>query len=103
MNHSPVLVQFDFPFNGPFGAEMATAMHTLAQSINQEPGFLWKIWTEDATAREAGGIYLFRDRASAAAYVAKHSARLAQFGISEPRARIFNVNPDLTRLTHGPI
>ena len=103
MNPSPVLVQFDFPFNGPFGADLAAALQGLAQSINEEPGFLWKIWTEDAAAGQAGGIYLFRDRASAEAYVAKHSARLGQFGIRDPRARIFDVNPALTRLNHGPL
>ena len=78
-------------------------MKDLAASITQEPGFLWKIWTENATSKEAGGIYLFRDRSAAEAYVAKHSARLAQFGISQPRARIFDVNPGLSKITRGPI
>jgi hypothetical protein len=103
MNNSPALVQFDFPFPGPFGTEMENALQDLARSLAQEPGFLWKIWTENAAAKQAGGIYLFKDRASAAVYVAKHSARLAQFGIADPRARIFDVNPGLTRLTHGPV
>jgi hypothetical protein len=35
--------------------------------------------------------------------VAKHSARLAQFGIREPRARVFDVNPVLTRLARRPV
>ena len=103
LNTTPVLVQFDFPFPGPFGSEMETALRDLAISITQEPGFLWKIWTENAASREAGGIYLFRDRASAEAYLAKHSARLAQFGISQPRARIFDVNPGLSQVTRGPV
>jgi hypothetical protein len=103
MNAMPVLVQFDFPFSGPFGSEMEAALKDLATSITREPGFLWKIWTEDETTKEAGGIYLFRDRACAKAYVAKHSARLAQFGVSQVRARVFNVNPGLTQITHGPI
>jgi len=103
MNAAPVLVQFDFPFPGPFGSDMEAALKDLAVSITQEPGFLWKIWTENASAREAGGIYLFRDRASAEAYVAKHSARLGQFGISQPRARVFEVNAGLTKVTRGPI
>jgi hypothetical protein len=103
MNTSPVLIQFDFPFAGPFGADMEKALTDLARSITEEPGFLWKIWTEDAAARQAGGIYLFRDRATATAYVAKHSARLAGFGINDPRARIFDINPGLTALTRGPV
>lgn len=103
MNTTPVLVQFDFPFPGPFGAEMENALQELARSIAQEPGLLWKIWTENSGDKLAGGIYLFRDRPSADAYVAKHNARLAQFGISQIRARIFDVNPGLTRLTRGPV
>ena len=103
MNKTPVLVQFDFPFSGPFGTEMENAMQDLARSIAQEPGFLWKIWTENASSRESGGIYLFQDHSSAAAYVKKHSARLAQFGVKDPRVRVFDVNVPLSRLTRAPL
>ena len=41
----PVLLQFDFPFEGPFGDAMAQALDGLARSIAAEPGLLWKIWT----------------------------------------------------------
>lgn len=41
------LLQVDFGFNGPFGKEMANALVELAESINYEPGMLWKIWTEN--------------------------------------------------------
>ena len=40
------LLQVDFEFHGPFGEEMSNALVDLAQSINQEPGMIWKIWTE---------------------------------------------------------
>ncbi len=40
------LLQLHFAFNGPFGDEMAEQLKPLAESINQEPGFLWKVWTE---------------------------------------------------------
>jgi hypothetical protein len=40
--------------------------------------------------------------ASADAYLAMHSARLASFGITGIRARQFEVNEALTRLTRGP-
>jgi hypothetical protein len=99
----PVLVQFDFPFNGPFGAELATMARELALSINQEPGFVWKIWLENPATKESGGTYLFRDHASATAYIAKHSPRLAQFGVTGPNVKIFDVNSELTLLNHGPI
>jgi len=45
------LVQFDFKFKGPFGDELTKAMEGLARSINEEPGFIWKIWTENSDRR----------------------------------------------------
>ncbi|MBX9608556.1 MAG: monooxygenase [Gammaproteobacteria bacterium] len=96
------LLQIDFPFTGPFGQEMSAALADLARSIAQEPGLVWKIWTENAAEQLAGGIYLFTDSASADAYLAMHSARLASFGITGIRARQFEVNEALTRLTRGP-
>ena len=48
------LLQIDFPYPGPWGDEMTAAMRGLAQSIAQEPGLLWKIWTENAERQEAG-------------------------------------------------
>lgn len=99
----PKLLQIDFPFSGPFGADMAAALADLARSINDEPGFIWKIWTENESDQIAGGIYLFSDEMQATAYLAKHSERLRNFGIEDIRARIFDINADLTALNHGPI
>ncbi|MGE3772271.1 MAG: monooxygenase [Gammaproteobacteria bacterium] len=96
------LLQFDFPFDGPFGTEMAQALEGLARSIAEEPGLLWKIWTENATERVAGGLYLFETPETAAAYAKKHSERLAGFGITGIRAKTFDVNADLSRLTRAP-
>ncbi len=98
-----VLVQFEFPFEGPFGAELVQAARELAASIAQEPGLKWKIWIENEPARQSGGTYLFEDRASAEAYVKKHSARLSQFGVTHPRVSFFDVNEELTRITRGPV
>lgn len=103
MTPQPVLVEFDFPFPGPFGPELEAAVKDLAASIREEPGLLWKIWLEDADRKLAGGVYLFSDRATANAYIAKHTARLAGFGVKQPRCEIFDVNPGLTRATKGPI
>ncbi len=61
------LLQLHFAFNGPFGDAMAEQLKPLAESINQEPGFLWKVWTESEKNHEAGGIYLFTDEKSALA------------------------------------
>ncbi len=97
------LIQFDFAYDGPFGQDMADAMDGLARSIPDEPGFLWKIWTENQAEHEAGGIYLFSDEKSARAYIAKHAARLKEFGITGVNAKVFDVNHTLTEITKGPV
>ncbi|AEY01987.1 putative monooxygenase [Oceanimonas sp. GK1] len=97
------ILQIDFPFSGPFGEEMAQAMARLAQSIAEEPGLLWKIWTENADTNEAGGIYLFEDETRARRYLEKHSARLESAGVTGIRSKVFAVNGPLTALDHGPV
>jgi len=97
------LLQIDFPFEGPFGEAMSAALADLALSINDEAGFLWKIWTENAATHTAGGIYLFSDEASAKAYLAMHAERLAGFGITDINAQFFDINPALTAINHGPV
>ena len=97
------VLQVDFPYPGPFGAAMATDMAGLAQDIAAEPGLIWKIWTENPATAEAGGIYLFADRASAEAYLAMHTARLTGFGIPRVNGKIFDVNPALSAIDRAPL
>nr|WP_271909798.1 MULTISPECIES: YdhR family protein [Halomonas] len=72
----PVILQDHFSFDGPFGDEMTKAMITSAESINHEPGLIWKIWTENADQQLASRIYLVGSRANAEAYCEMHTARL---------------------------
>lgn len=97
------LLQVDFDFTGPFGEELAEMLSGLAESISNEPGLIWKIWTESQTDQLAGGIYLFEDEASASTYLKMHSARLKEMGIKEVRGHIFDVNAALSTITKGPI
>lgn len=96
-----VLVQVNFPYSGPWGAEMSAAMEPLAASINAEPGFVWKVWIENQTEGTSGGIYLFETLPDAQAYVAMHTDRLAGFGITGVDARFFDVNEPLTTLNRA--
>ncbi len=100
---SVTLLQFDFPFAGPWAAEMTTAMEGLAQDIAGEPGLLWKIWTENPDTGRAGGIYLFGSAEQAEAYRAKHAARLEAFGITGIVAHAFAVNDALSATTRAPL
>lgn len=97
------LLQVDFPFQGPWGADAVGPLSDLANVIEQAPGLRWKIWTEKKDDGMSGGIYLFDDEASARAYMAEHSARLEAFGITGIRAMFFDVNEGLTAINHGPL
>ena len=97
------LVQIHYDFPGPFGAELSHQLVELAESINQEPGFIWKIWTENAANHEAGGIYLFQDEDSALAYIKKHTARLKHLGVDDVTCKIFDINEPLSKINHGHI
>lgn len=97
------VLQVDFKMEGPFGEEMAEGFSGLAKSINEEDGFLWKIWTESPETNEAGGIYLFETKETAEKYIDMHSKRLAGFGITNVNAKIFAINAKLTEITKGPV
>ncbi|HLR19040.1 MAG TPA: monooxygenase [Staphylococcus sp.] len=97
------ILQVDFPLEGPFGDEMAQQFEDLAKSINKEPGFLWKIWTENELEKEAGGIYAFDSKDNAERYLNMHCERLNAMGVSTINAKIFNINENLTQITSGRI
>lgn len=97
------LLQVDFPFQGPWGDKMAEAMKELAQSIAQEPGLIWKIWTENPEHNEAGGIYLFATEQQAQSYFEMHRKRLEAFGINSINGKIFAVNKALSLIDRAPL
>lgn len=96
------LLQVDFPMNGPFGDEMTAAFTGLAQSITEEEGFIWKIWTESPETNESGGIYLFETKETAEKYLDMHTKRLAGFGITGVNAKNFAINSKLSEITKAP-
>ena len=97
------LLQIDFPIEGPFGEEMSKAFEDLAKDIANEDGLIWKIWTENATNKEAGGIYLFSDEINAKRYLDKHTKRLNSFGVSNINSKIFDVNMPLSLIDKANI
>ncbi|POT57511.1 monooxygenase [Citrobacter amalonaticus] len=97
------LLQLHFAFQGPFGHDMSEQLQGLAESINQEPGFLWKVWTESEQNQEAGGIYLFENEDTALAYLAKHTARLKTLGVEEVIYKIFDVNTPLSQINKANV
>ena len=74
-----------------------------SEHINEEEGFMWKIWTESPETNLAGGIYIFETKETAEKYLEMHSKRLAGFGITDVNAKIFAINSKLTEITKGPV
>jgi hypothetical protein len=97
------LLQVDFEYQGAMGEEMSKALVGLAESINQEPGLIWKIWTESESNKLGGGIYLFKDEYSAISYLEMHTARLKEMGVPEVRGIVFDINLPLTSINQGPV
>ncbi|PKG73344.1 monooxygenase [Shewanella sp. GutCb] len=97
------LLQVDFDYTGPFGDEMAAMLTDLAESINNEAGMIWKIWTENQQDKLGGGIYLFEDETTARAYLEMHSVRLNKMGIENIRGLVLAVNPLLSNINKGPV
>lgn len=97
------ILQVDFAMDGPFGNEMAEAFSDLAKSINEEEGFISKIWTENVETKEAGGIYQFETKETAEKYLKMHTERLAGFGIESVNGKVFSVNKKLTEINKGPV
>lgn len=96
---APTILQMDFPYPGPFGAAMTAQLEGLAQDIAAEPGLIWKVWTENAEAGRAGGLYAFETAEQAADYQARHTARLEGFGVSGIEAKVFQANTALSAIT----
>jgi len=97
------LLQIDYHFSGPWGAEMAAEYSDLAHRIAAVPGFICKVWTENREAGEAGGVYLFEDDASLDAYLGPKIARMKASCNKGIRAKRYDVNESLTRITRGRI
>jgi hypothetical protein len=94
-----IILQFDFPYAGPWGEAYTEGLRELAKSIAAEPGLIWKAWTENEAEGLAGGIYYFEDERDALAYRDMHIRRLASFGVKDFRAKIFHVNEALSAIT----
>ncbi len=97
------LVIFDFPFEGPFGADMSAAFAPLAADIDKQPGLVWKVWTEKPAEQAAGGVYLFADAAAADDFIAMHSARLESLGVKDVTINRHEVNEELSAITNASL
>src|SRR3546814_16642638 len=75
------ILQGDFPFEGPWGTQLAEEFHGLARDIASEPSLVWKYWTENEEANRAAGIYPFTTLPAAETSAKKHIPRLTEAGV----------------------
>ena len=75
-----------------------------AKKVANVDGLIWKIYMEKQSEKIAGAIYLFKDEASAQAYLnGPIIARMKSMPIiSNIETKIFDVMPELTKITRGP-
>ena len=97
------LLQIDFPSHGPWGEDLTNMASDLAYHLNQTPGMVWKIWTENSRTGVCGGVYLFTDESSANDFLQEHLPRLNSMGIQDVRAIVLDINESLSHITRGPV
>jgi rhodanese-related sulfurtransferase len=100
---SATIVQINFNFDGSWAEYEATNTPGAAQ-IAGLPGLGWKIWLQNATTGEAGGIYLFHDAAAAQGFAAQVAAMLGDVPqYTNVNIKQFGVIESLTAITRGPL
>lgn len=98
---SAKILQINYKLNGP-RAEYETENRPYAQPIADLPGLRWKVWIINEGKSEAGGIYLFDDDTAVKAFM--DGPIIAEMkGDPTLSIKAFDVIPDLTAITRGPL
>lgn len=96
-------LQVNFKYNVPAEALMAGTAKS-ADEIANKPGLRWKIWIYNDETKEAGGLYLFENDASADAYAEWVTNALENNpAASSITVKKFDINADATATTRGPV
>ena len=101
---SQKILQINFKFTTS-AEDYKKLVAPFADPIAAVPGLTWKVWLLNEQNREAGGVYLFRDEASANAYLNGEIVMglKKQPTLMDISAKVFDVVEDMTRKTRGPI
>ncbi|UWQ81523.1 monooxygenase (plasmid) [Leisingera sp. S132] len=90
-------------YDGPVTEEFLQGAKQLAESIAQEPGVVWKIWTHEAGTNHFGSTYLFKSLEHLEAYKAMHIPRLNAIGIEVVSDHVFDVMEELSQINRAPV
>jgi hypothetical protein len=103
------IVQVNFKFRNP---RARVEKHWLANAHIFGPngevkGLLWKIWLMNAAEKSAGGLYLFKDEASAGAYasgdIVKGAPKCPDCSVYDLKVKVWDILPKHTKITLGPV
>ncbi len=90
-------------YDGPVTEEFLAGTKALAESIAEEPGIIWKIWTVEDGTNHYGSTYLFRNREYLETYKEMHVKRLEAIGIKVTSDHIFDIMEDVSRINNAPL
>ncbi len=90
-------------FDGPITDEFLAQTKQLAESIAEEPGIIWKIWTVEEGTSHFGSTYLFRSREYLETYKTMHLKRLEAIGVTVTAEHVFDIMEDVSRINNAPL
>ncbi len=98
------ILQINYRYNRTRTEQEKAALQS-AQTIASVKGIVWKVWIVNEAEGMAGGIYLFEDEASVEAYLKGPiiAAMKSVPVISNFDAKMFDIMPEPTKITHGPV
>jgi hypothetical protein len=101
---SGTVLQVNFKLNvSP--AEYEKTVTPMADAFAEVEGLRWKLWLLNQEESEAGGVYLFEDEPSCAAFLAGPLAAAVKSApfLRELSIKRFEVMAEVTEITRGPI
>ncbi|WP_106795117.1 monooxygenase [Aquimarina sp. Aq78] len=90
-------------YDGPVTQEFMEGNKQLAESIAEEEGVVWKIWTYEEGTDHYGSTYLFKNLDYLKKYREMHIKRLNAIGITDITDHIFDIFEDLSKIDNAPI
>ena len=98
------ILQINFNYDMT-ATEYEEAVAPLANAIANVDGLVWKVWVINDEAKEAGGIYLFKNAAAVDAYM---NSEIVAGIVSHPkltniRAKQFDAMESISAITRGPL
>ena len=98
------ILQINFKYK-PTAEEIHKAFEPAVQKLVDMKELEWKIWMIDPDKKTAGGIYLFKDEKSVNDYLKGEivASLKKNPALSDLEAKVFNIIPDFTKSTRGPV